>query len=335
MLAGRTVAAPTERRHLVVDMPSLSIGQHTARLPIVQGGMAVRISLSPLAAAVAEAGGVGLIAGSGLTVEELRAEIRAARAATSGVVGVNIMVAVRKFKELVQAAMAEGIDLVVAGAGFSRDVFQWGREYNVPVVPIVGSARVARLAERFGAAAVVVEGFEAGGHLGTDRLMRDLLPEILEAVDIPVIGAGGVITGADIAEVLDMGAAGVQMGTRFAATVESSAPDAFKQMYVNAAPDDVVIVKSPVGLPGRALRNPFWERTQRGDYPPIAKCQACLKECHKEYCIMRELEMSQGGDVEQGLVFAGSAAARITDVPRVSELMERLVSEWHAAKGAS
>jgi len=313
-------------------MPSLTIGERTARLPIVQGGMAVRISLSPLASAVAEAGGIGLIAGSGLSKDELIAEIRAAREATSGVVGVNVMVAIRAFKELVQTAMAEGIDLVVAGAGFSRDVFQWGKEYGVPVVPIVGSPRVAKLAERFGATAVVLEGIEAGGHLGADRPMRELLPEILDAVDIPVIAAGGVVTGQDIAEVLDMGAAGVQMGSRFAATVESSAPDAFKQMYINATPEDVVLIKSPVGLPGRALKNAFWERTQRGDYPKIEKCEACLKECHKEYCIMRELYMSQEGDVEQGLVFAGSAAARITDVPHVAQLMERLVAEWHAAK---
>jgi nitronate monooxygenase len=144
--------------------------------------MAVRISMAPLAAAVAEAGGIGLIAGSGLSVDELRAEIRKAREKTSGVVGVNIMVAVRIFKDLVQAAMAEGADLIVAGAGFSRDVFSWGKAAGVPVVPIVGSVRVAKLAERFGASAVVVEGFEAGGHLGTDRLMLDLLPEIVEAV---------------------------------------------------------------------------------------------------------------------------------------------------------
>lgn len=315
-------------------MPHLTIGERTARLPIIQGGMAVRISLSPLAGAVAKAGGIGVIAGSGLSVDELRREIATARdIAEGGVVGVNIMVAVRAFKELVRTAMSEGIDMVICGAGFSRDVFQWGTEFNVPVVPIVGSGRVARLSERFGASAVVVEGFEAGGHLGTDVPMRELLPEILDAVDIPVIGAGGVVTGADIKEVLDMGASGVQMGTRFAATVESSAPEAFKQMYVNATPDEVVLVKSPVGLPGRALKNPFWERTQRGDYPAIPGCISCLKECHKEYCIMDELRLSQGGDVDNGLVFAGSAAARIEDVPTTAELMQRLEREWHVAEG--
>ena len=316
-------------------MPTLTIGHRTARLPIVQGGMAVKISLAPLASAVANAGGIGIIAGSGLTKDELVEEIRKARAATTGVIGVNIMVAVRKFSDLVQAAMAEGVDLVIAGAGFSRDVFQWGKEFDVPVVPIVGSVRVAKLSERFGAAAVVVEGFEAGGHLGTDRMMLDLLPEIVESVSIPVIGAGGVVTGGDIKRTLDMGATGVQMGTRFAATKESSAPDAFKQMYVDATPDQIVIVKSPVGLPGRAIKNPFWERTQRGDYPRIPRCESCLKECHKEYCIMNELVIAQAGDVEQGLVFAGSSASRIHDVPSVAELMTRLETEWQAAQEES
>jgi nitronate monooxygenase len=315
-------------------MPHLTIGNRTARLPIIQGGMAVRISLSPLAGAVAAAGGIGVIAGSGLSVDELREEIRRARAiAGEGIIGVNVMVAVKIFKDLIQAAIDEGIDLVIAGAGFSRDVFTWCKDAGIPMVPIVGSPRVAKLAEKFGASAVVVEGFEAGGHLGTDRMMRDLLPEIIEAVSIPVIGAGGVVNGADIKEVLDMGAAGVQMGSRFAATVESSAPEAFKQMYVDATPDDVVLIKSPVGYPGRALKNPFWQRTIDKNYPERPPCKACLKECSKEYCIITELLMSQGGDVEEGLVFAGSAAARIHDVPHVAELMARLEEEYSEAQG--
>jgi NAD(P)H-dependent flavin oxidoreductase YrpB (nitropropane dioxygenase family) len=125
------------------------------------------------------------------------------------------------------------------------------------------------------------------------------------------------------------------MGTRFAATVESSAPMAFKQMYVDATPDEIVLIKSPVGLPGRALKNPFWERTVREDYPDLPPCRNCLKECHKEYCIIRELEMSQGGDVEQGLVFAGSAAARVHDVPTVATLMARLEAEYAESIGRS
>jgi len=315
-------------------MPTLTIGSRTARLPIVQGGMAVRISLSPLAGAVAKAGGVGIIAGSGLTPDELAAEVRAAREiAPDGVVGVNIMVAVRIFKDLVHAATDAGVDVLVAGAGFSRDMFGWCREAGVECVPIVGSARVARLSEKFGASAVVVEGCDAGGHLGTDRHVDDLLPEILEAVDIPVIAAGGIANGADIKRMLDAGAAGVQMGSRFVATQECSASDAFKRMHVEATDQDIVLTKSPVGLPGRAIVNPLTERLAVGDYPRIERCKSCLKECGKEYCIMDALERSQRGDVTAGLVFAGTSAAKIHDIPTVQVLMDRLVAEWRAASG--
>lgn len=315
-------------------MPTLSIGSRTARLPIVQGGMAVRISLGRLAGAVAREGGVGVIAGSGLESDELARELQSAReTAPDGVIGVNIMVAVRRFKELVHVAIANGADLIIAGAGFSRDVFGWCKDAGVECVPIVGSPRVAKLSEKFGASAVVVEGFEAGGHLGTDRYMLDLLPEIIESVSIPVIAAGGVVTGADIKRALDKGAAGVQMGSRFAATVESSASDAFKQMYVNATDEDIVLTTSPVGLPGRAIRNPLTERLAAGDYPVIERCEGCLKDCSKAYCIMDKLVRSQRGDVEDGLVFAGSSAARVHDIPTVKELMARLVAEWRVAAG--
>ncbi len=315
-----------------MEMPQLTIGRRTARLPIVQGGMAVRISLSPLATAVAQAGGVGVIAGSGLSVKELAEEVRAARSATDGVVGVNIMVAVRKFKDLVHAAIEEGADIIIAGAGFSRDVFTWCRDAGVECVPIVGSARVAKLSERFGASAVVVEGVDAGGHLGTDRHVDDLLPEILEAVDIPVIAAGGIATGADIKRMLDAGAAGVQMGSRFVATEECSAADAFKQMYVAATADDIVLTTSPVGLPGRAIRNPLTEKHAAGGYDYIQRCRACLKECGKEYCIMDALERSQQGDVIEGLVFAGMSAVAVDRIMPTAELIDQLVSEWRAAE---
>lgn len=318
-----------------MDMPKLTIGNAVARLPIIQGGMAVRISLAPLASAVAQAGGIGVIAGSGLEPDELAAEVRAARAATDGLIGVNVMVAVRKFKELVHAALLEGADMIIAGAGFSRDVFQWCKDADVPMVPIVGSERVAKLAERFGAAAVIVEGVDAGGHLGTDEHLDDLLPRIVAAVDIPVIGAGGIATGADIKRVLDLGAAGVQMGSVFAATVESSASDAFKQLYVDATPDDIIIVKSPVGLPGRAIKSAFTKRLAEGDYPRIESCVACLKECGKDYCIIDKLVKAQQGDMIDGLIFAGTSAARVHDIPSAAELVSRLVDEWReASEGA-
>jgi nitronate monooxygenase len=201
-----------------MKLPRLRIGDLTPRFPIVQGGMAVRISTAPLAAAVAQAGGVGTIAGTGMTSGELREEIRQARRLTTGIIGVNVLFAVRNFAELVKTAISEGIDFIVAGAGFSRDMFSWGREARVSIIPIVSSARLARLAEKLGAAALVVEGTEAGGHLGTDRPLREILPEVKRAVDLPLIAAGGIADGADAGEMFALGADVVQLATRFIAS---------------------------------------------------------------------------------------------------------------------
>jgi len=196
-------------------LPPLQIGNLVAKIPIIQGGMAVKVSTAPLAAAVAEEGGIGLIAASGLTEEELKNQIRKARELTQGIIGINIMFAVKKFVNLVEVAIHEGIDLIVTGAGFSRDIFPIGRNSNTPIVSIVSSAKLAKIAENLGAAAVVVEGKEAGGHLGTDRPALDILSEVRKVVSIPVVLAGGILTGKDIAEALQKGANGVQMATRF------------------------------------------------------------------------------------------------------------------------
>lgn len=317
-----------------MNMPSLEIGALSCALPIIQGGMAVRISLAPLAAAVANEGGIGLIAGSGLHPDELAAEIGKAKTLTDGVVGVNIMVACREFKQLVEAAVQAKVDLLVAGAGFSRDVFKYCAEAKIPMVPVVSSERVARLAERFGAAAVVVEGTEAGGHLGTDQPMKTILPRVIEAVRIPVIAAGGIFNGCDIAEVLSMGAKGVQMGTRFAASVESSAADEFKQTYVNARPDDVVLIESPVGMPGRALLTPFTRKVLDGTAPrpnTLSRCIACLNHCKKNYCIIDALIRAQEGDMQDGLVFCGARVGEIEEILPVSEIIKNLVQEYAEA----
>lgn len=319
-----------------MDMPPLTIGSLTARIPIIQGGMAVRVSLAPLAGAVAATGAIGIIAGTGLSPEEMRQEVRAARAiAPDGIIGVNVLVAYRGFAEVIQAAIAGGVDLVIAGAGFSRDVFSWTRDAGVEMVPVVSSVRVAQLAERFGASAVVVEGVEAGGHLGTDRSVRDALPEVVEAISIPALAAGNIVNGADIFEMLSMGAAGVQMGTRFCDTVECSVADAFKRMHLKATDDDIVLIASPVGLPGRAIRNAFTESLAKGEVQPIKQCIGCLKHCGKQYCIVDRLIRAAEGDVDQGLVFSGSSASRIDDMPTVPDLMARLKAEYSAAAEAA
>lgn len=313
-----------------MKLPELKIGNLVAKVPIVQGGMAIRISTARLAAAVAEQGGIGLIAASGMSFDELRHEIRLARSLTKGIVGINIMVAARQFAGIVKTAIEEGIDLIVPGAGFSRDVFGMGKESGTPIVTMVSSVKAAKLSEKLGAAAVVVEGKEAGGHLGTDRSMRVLLPEIKKAVNIPVIAAGGVVTGKDIAEVMKLGADGVQMGTRFAASEESNAAPALKEFYLKATPEDIVIIKSPVGLPGRAVKNPFAEKILEGTAPIPKACDACLKHCKQNFCIIQALIRAQQGDVDTGLVFTGEYIHKIDEILSVKEIFNRLLTEVEA-----
>lgn len=316
-----------------MKLPELRIGNKVAKIPIVQGGMAIRLSTARLASAVANEGGIGLIAASGMTHPELRYEIKMARALTDGVVGINIMVAASDFAGVVHTAMDAGIDLIVAGAGFSRDIFAWGKESGTPIVPIVSSVKLAKISEKLGAAAIVVEGKEAGGHLGTDISVRELIEPIRAAVKIPVIAAGGVLSGRDIVEMLKMGANGVQLGSRFAASVESNAAPSLKEYYLKSQPEDVVVIQSPVGLPGRAVRTPFSKRVMAGPVPPKI-CDSCLKACKHNFCIVRALTRAQQGDIETGLVFTGEYMPRIEKILPVKEIVSQLVSEAEEIYGS-
>ena len=310
----------------------LKIAHMEPRLPIIQGGMAVRVSTGKLAAAVAKAGGIGTIAGTGLTLSELTEEIRKARALTEGIgyIGVNVLFAVKQFAELVKRAMQEKVDFIVSGAGFSRDMFDWGREYGVPVIPIVSSSRLAMLADKLGAAAVVVEGEEAGGHLGTDRPLAEILPEVASSVNIPIIAAGGLTDGQDIAAAMKLGASGAQLATRFVLSEECEAHPNFKQMYLSANQDDVVLIESQVGLPGRALRNQLTDLIRRGEVR-VKKCDQCLKRCSAKYCILDVLKKSVAGDTVNGLVFAGKNVFKIKNILPVKTIMDKLAGELAAA----
>jgi len=315
-----------------VQLKEFKIGDLVPKLPIIQGGMAVRISTANLAAAVAEEGGIGLIAATGMTVDELKKEIEKARDLTKGIIGINIMFAASQFANLVKAAIEEGIDLVVSGAGFSRDMFSWGKAAGVPIVPIVSTPKLAQLSERLGAAAVIVEGKEAGGHLGTAESIKEILPWVKQAVKIPVVAAGGVIDGASIKEAIALGADGVQMGTRFAASKESNASDEFKQMYLEAKPEDVVLIPSPVGLPGQSILNTFVKRIFSGENLKPEMCDGCLKKCSRSFCILKALIRSQEGDTVSGLVFSGARVGEIKDILSVKDIFKKLIREWDKAE---
>ncbi|WP_205651003.1 NAD(P)H-dependent flavin oxidoreductase [Ectobacillus funiculus] len=307
------------------------------RVPILQGGMGVGISLSGLSAAVANAGGIGIISGTGISIKEMRTHIRRVRVLTKGrgYVGVNVLFAMKDFAEKMKAAIEERVDFIISGAGISRDMYAWGENAGVPVISIVSSAKLAKISERLGAAAVVVEGCEAGGHIGTDRPLFDILPEVVRAVKIPVIAAGGILTGEDLAKALKVGASGVQIGTRFVASEECDAPLAFKQKYVDAQERDIMMVKTTVGLYGRAIKNQFTELISSVDKVKIAKCHDCLKNCSYRFCTLDSLLRSVGGDVENGLVFAGARVQDIKDILPVQQIINNIMEEYKKAVGFS
>ncbi len=351
---------------------ALRIGDLEARTPIVQGGMGVGISLSGLASAVADTGGIGVIAAAGIgllepdgftdflgaNIRALRREIRRARELTRGILGVNIMVALSNFADMVRTAIEEGIDVIFAGAGLPVNLPEFLKDgVRTKLVPIVSSGRAAALIAKrwldkysYRPDAFVVEGPRAGGHLGFRReqledpgyALQTLVPEVVEALSpfadgdspIPVVAGGGVYTGADIREILELGAAGVQMATRFVATDECDADPAFKQCYVAAGKDDLEIIASPVGMPGRAVRNKFLDEVEAGRKAPYSCPYHCIVTCDPEkapYCISLALLNAQKGRLDKGFAFAGANAPRVESIVSVRSLVESLEEEYRAS----
>jgi len=311
-----------------MKLPELKIGSLIARIPIIQGGMSIRVSTSALAIPVAECGGIGTIGGSGIPVPELQEDIRKAKSATKGLIAVNIMYAMKDFYELVMASIEAGADMIITGAGFSRDIFKIGKTHNIPIVSIVSSPGLAKLAEKLGAAAVVVEAAEAGGHLGTDISLRDLFPTIRKVVSkIPLIAAGGITNGFEMAEMMDKyGADGVQIASRFVLSKECSVSQEFKDAFLKAKEEDIVLVTSPVGMPGRAVKTPFVEKMLKGEDISAEKCRfKCLKKCNYKYCISERLTAALKGDVENGLVFSGANTFKMNEILSVQEIFDRFV----------
>ena len=355
-----------------MKLPKLQIGNITADIPILQGGMGVRVSLSSLASAVAEEGGIGTISSIGLgdleaskneyekvSREALEREIRKAKSMTNGHIAVNFMGVLSNADDLITAAVREGIKIIVYGAGLPIKLPSLVEDSSVNLLPMVSSARVAELILRVWdkryertADAIILEGPLAGGHLGFSEeqlyqpekySLENLLPEVLETVKayedkygkkIPVIAAGGIFNGKDIARMLSLGAAGVQMGTRFVCTVECDVSQEFKQSYLDAKEEDIVIIKSPVGMPGRAINNKFLKDLEIKGKLKIKCPYRCLSVCkvsEAKYCIALALVNSYFGDVDHGLIFCGQNAYRCDKIVTVKELISGLLAELEAA----
>lgn len=348
----------------------IQLGDKRMTIPIIQGGMGVGVSLSRLVGAVMKEGGMGVLSAAHpgyrrtdfwrdslhANVEALKEEIAAAKAQSpkTGICAVNIMVASKDYEAYVKAAVDGHADAIICGAGMPIQLPSLVTDETILLAPIVSSSRAARLILRSWdqrnhrcADFVVVEGCEAGGHLGFKRSeleshqaqpLEILLPQVLREVAvyeqkygkaIPVFAAGGIFSGQDIHTFMKLGASGVQMATRFIATYECDAAQAFKEKIIHARKEDIVLVKSPAGLPGRAISTRFMENVQKERVVPT-HCIACMKPCvpaETPYCISEALIRAVQGDVENGLVFAGSNAFRVDKMMHVHDLIEELMQE--------
>lgn len=351
-------------------MQGIRVGNKVSKYPIIQGGMGVGVSLHNLAGNVSKEGGIGVISTADIGYQEedfyqnpmkanLRAigkEIKMARdiAGDDKILGVNIMVALRNYAEIVKECVKQKIDLIISGAGIPKDLPQYVKGTCTKIAPIVSSLRCCKLIVKHWMSKydyvpdmIVIEGPEAGGHLGfkEDELteenkpkLEDITVEVVNYIkeveketskEIPVISAGGIWDGKDIRKFLDLGADGVQMATRFVATDECDASDAFKQAYVNAKTEDIKIIKSPVGMPGRAINNEFIKNTKK-EKPKIDKCYNCIKTCNvatTPYCITKALINAVKGNMKDALVFCGSNVDKVKEIVSVHKLMNELVSE--------
>lgn len=354
------------------SMPVLKIGNLEICPPIIQGGMGIRVSGAKLASAVANTGCAGIIASTGIGMfedfqgtnllvfngESLRGEIRKARSLTKGIVGVNIMVALTDYENLVKVSVEENVDMIISGAGLPLDLPKFLNGKDVKLVPIVSSAKALELIcrrwkKRYDKLpdAVVVEGVKAGGHLGYshESLAEGTAPELEQIVEevvalansfepkIPVIAAGGIFDGEDIAHFLRLGACGVQMATRFVCTDECDVHQNFKQAYLDAKAEDITIIKSPVGLPGRVINSSFVEKVKQGLTMPFKCSYKCLRTCEPDkapYCIAKVLANAAKGKMDESFVFAGSNAYLCNEIVPVKVLVEQLTKELASALAA-
>lgn len=351
-------------------MKGIKLGNKISKYPIIQGGMGVGISMHNLAGTVSKEGGIGIISTADIGYKEddfnknpreanlrsIKKEIDLARsiAGDDKILGVNIMVAMNSYKEIVEECVKNNIDLIVSGAGIPKELPEYVKGSNTKIAPIVSSLRCCKLIVKhwikkynYLPDMIIIEGSKAGGHLGfkkdellekTNQTLEEIVSEVVNYVkeiekeynkNIPVIAAGGIWNSNDIKKFLKLGASGVQMATRFVATNECDASIEFKKAYVNAKDEDIKIIKSPVGMPGRAIYNKFICQTEK-EKCKIERCYSCIKTCNivsTPYCITKALINSVKGKIEDGLIFCGSNVGKVEKIVSVHDLMKELVCE--------
>lgn len=347
----------------------LNIGGLVPKIPLIQGGMAVGVSLDNLAAAVANEGGIGVIGTAGIgmliegyqkrfkeaNVESLKKVIRSAKKKTNGIIGVNIMVALTDYADMVKTAIKEKVDVIISGAGLPLQLPSFLEENTkTKLIPVVSSVKAAQVIFKrwikkynYIPDAFIVEGPKAGGHLGYNKedlenpeyaLEKSVKDIVLFSKEIekkygkkvPVIAAGGIDTHEQVEKFFKLGASGIQVGTPFIATKECDADIKFKEAIIASKKEDMTIIKSPVGLPGRAVRNKFLEDVERGMKKPFTCAYHCIKTCKfKEapYCIAEALMNAARGNLENGFVFSGANGYKINKITTVKEVINNLIKE--------
>ncbi|MDF2511839.1 MAG: hypothetical protein K0S04_1705 [Herbinix sp.] len=348
-------------------MQPFVIGDLVARIPIIQGGMGVGVSRSKLAGAVAREGGIGIISTAQIGYDEpdfnkhqiesnlsaVKKHIRLAKEiAQGGIVGVNIMMATKQYDKYVKAACEGGADVIISGAGLPVSLPELVKGFKTKIAPIVSSIKAAAVIlkmwdRKYNTTAdfLVIEGPRAGGHLGFTKEQLDHIDEldydteikgIIECKKeyeekynrkIPVVIGGGIYDQEDIKHALELGADGVQIATRFVVTEECDASEAYKRAYLEAKEEDIKIVISPVGMPGRAIINPFLKTVKQGRIP-VTKCFNCLEHCNPKetpYCITTALINAVEGNLADGLIFCGDNVHRLKEMTTVKALFEELV----------
>lgn len=348
----------------------LVMGNIRAEVPVIQGGMGVGISLGGLAGAVAREGGTGIISAAQIGFKEpdfdrntLEANLRAIRkeydkarqAAPHGVIGFNIMVAMRHYETYVRAAIETGADLIISGAGLPTELPKIAGDSEVKLAPIVSTDKSAQVILKYWDRKykripdlLVIEGPEAGGHLGFTKEQLEIFggdsydAEILRIMEtvkgyedkysrkIPVAIAGGIETASQAAHAFSLGADAIQVASRFVTTEECDADNRYKEAYLRAGEKDIVIVKSPVGMPGRAIKNSFMEQVLSGKRIPHSPCHGCLHKCSPDeipYCITDALIHAARGEVEDALLFCGANAYKAERIETVKEVIDSLLPE--------